>query len=190
MSDRVSAMAGETFSGSVEVAEAGLVGMVAIRGDLGDGDFAEGVAKALGVPVPGKRQVTGEGGLSLLWMSPDELLLVCAHDEADDKVRSLSEALGDQHHLAVNVSDARAVFRLEGEGAAIREVLAKLTPADVRPGSLPTGEVRRTRMAQVPAAFWFEAEGRASVVCFRSVAAYVFGLLSNVAASGSEVGYF
>ena len=88
------------------------------------------------------------------------------------------------------MSDARAVFTLEGEGAAIRNVLAKLTPADLRPASLPVGEVRRTRFAQVPAAFWLAEEGRAELVCFRSVAIYVFGLLKNAAEPGSEVGYF
>ena len=82
------------------------------------------------------------------------------------------------------------MITLEGEGAAIREVLAKLTPADLRPGAIGIGEVRRTRLAQVPAAFWLDGEGKATVVCFRSVAEYVFGLLRNASENGSGVGYF
>ena len=66
------------------------------------------------------------------------------------------------------------------DGAAARDVLAKLTPADVGPVGLPTGRVRRTRLGQVPVAFWVR-EGRIELVCFRSVATYVFDLLADAA---------
>ena len=98
--------------------------------------------------------------------------------------------MADHHHLAVNVSDARSAMRVTGEGARIRECLAKLTPADLRTSALPVGQVRRTRLAQVAAAFWFASDGEAFVICFRSVADYVFGLVSEAAAPGAEVGYF
>jgi len=49
--------------------------------------------------------------------------------------------------------------------------------------------VRRTRFAQVPAAFWMQDDNSAEVVAFRSVAAYVFGLLKTAAAAG-PVGHF
>ncbi len=123
-------------------------------------------------------------------MSPDELMVLCAHGEADAMGATLSEALSHIHHMAVNVSDARTVLRLAGEGALIREVLAKLSPADLRADVLPAGTVRRTRLAQVPAAFWFSGESEATVVAFRSVGDYVFKLISKVAEEGSAVGYF
>ncbi len=123
-------------------------------------------------------------------MSPDELLLVCAHHEAEARVQALTAALAGQHHLVVNVSDARAVFRVTGTGSAVREALAKVTPADMRARSLPVGEVRRTRMAQVPAAIWFDSEDQATIVCFRSVGTYIFDLLVQSSKPGSEVGHF
>ncbi len=55
-----------------------------------------------------------------------------------------------EHHLAADVSDARAVFRIEG--AKADQVLAKLCPVDL--ATLEPGELRRTRAAQVAAAFW------------------------------------
>mgnify|MGYP001822808334 CR=1 FL=1 len=189
MSDRVSALAGARASGTVQVSEAGLVGMITIRGDLGEAGFQSGISEVTGLSVPEARQIVGEE-VKLAWMSPDELLLICDHGEAEAKVAALSTAMAGRHHMAVNVSDARAVFTLEGDGAAIREVLAKLTPADLRSGTFGPGEVRRTRLAQVPAAFWLDDEGRATVVCFRSVAEYVFGLLRNASENGSGVGYF
>ena len=190
MSDRVSALAGASSKGFVEVSEAGLVGMVTIRGDLGDEGFGAAVSGALGVGMPEPRKLVEGEGVSLLWMSPDELLLVCDHAQATEYEGKLSAALDGQHHLLAVVSDARAVFDVSGPASALRDMFAKLTPADVRGRTLGVAEVRRTRFAQVPAAFWFTDDEAARVVCFRSQAAYVFGLLAQVSKVGSEPEYF
>jgi len=105
-------------------------------------------------------------------------------------VSSMEKTLAGTHHLMANVSDARAVFQLEGEGRLIRDTLAKLTPADMRPVALPVLAFRRTRLAQVPAAFVFHHDDYAELICFRSVAGYVFDLLRQAAKPGSEVGWF
>ena len=172
-------MSDRRFAGIVTVEDMGPQGMVTLRTVLAD------AAKA-GIAVPEMRRIAD----GVLWMSPDELLVLCTRDAAADRVRGLTDALKDTHHFAIDVSDARVMFRLTGEGAAIRETLAKLTPADLRPSALPVGEVRRTRLAQVAAAFWFETEGEARLICFRSVGDYVFGLLKHAAHPGSEVGHF
>jgi sarcosine oxidase subunit gamma len=190
MSEAVSALAGSSAHGFVDVTEAGLVGMVTIRGDYGNAEFRDKVATLLGLNVPDQRQMTTGGTDKLLWMSPDELLLVCPHGEADARVGALSAGLSGVHHLAVNVSDARAAFCVKGTASGVREALAKLSPADLRASVLPVGEVRRTRLAQVPAAIWLESEDRAMVVCFRSVAGYVFDLLTQASKPGSEPRYF
>ncbi|MBT8414796.1 MAG: sarcosine oxidase subunit gamma [Boseongicola sp.] len=190
MSEAVSAVQGATASGFVDVVEAGLIGMVTIRGDLSDTDFAHAVGSVTHCGLPEKRGIASGANDQLLWMSTDELLLICAHDEAEARVGALTAALSGQHHLAVNVSDARAVFRVTGTGSSVREALAKVTPAEMRPGSLPVGEVRRTRMAQVPAAIWFDSEDQATIVCFRSVGTYIFDLLAQSSKPGSEVGHF
>ena len=67
---------------------------------------------------------------------------------------------------------------------AAQSVLAKLTPTDF--AALNPMELRRTRLAQVAAAFWLEGGG-ATVVCFASVAQYMFDLLSHAAAKGTEI---
>ena len=56
--------------------------------------------------------------------------------------------------------------------------------------TLAPGEVRRTRLAQVADAFWLEDAENAQIICFRSVADYVFGVLQMSARKGSEVGVF
>ena len=80
------------------------------------------------------------------------------------------------------VSDARAVFRVQGGKAD--QVIAKLAPVDF--AKLGPKELRRTRTAQVAAAFWAQDDGY-TLVCFRSVASYVMWLLSHSAMAGSEL---
>jgi len=77
---------------------------------------------------------------------------------------------------------ARAVFRISGDKA--REVICKLAPVDMSPKAFPAGHFRRTRLAQTPAAFWMPDAQTVELICFRSVADYVFGLLSRAAMPG------
>ena len=103
-------------------------------------------------------------------------------------MEKLTKSLGKAHALAKNVSDARAVF--EVSGAHARDVLAKLTPADVSPDAFGVGDIRRSRLAQVAGAFWVVDDHTFRIVCFRSVAQYVFDLLCVAAQPGSEVNHF
>jgi len=190
MSEPVSAMKGAAFEGIVSIRDAGPRGMVTVRGDLASAKLKDAVTGAAGVNFPARTGAVLDGARGLAWMSPDEVLVLLPHGDAGGAVAAMRAALAGEHSLIVDVSDARAVFRLEGEGRLIREVLAKLTPADMRASALPIGAMRRTRLAQVPAAVFFHEAGAAEVICFRSVAEYVFGILRNAARPGSEVGYF
>jgi sarcosine oxidase subunit gamma len=190
MSEATSALSDAHSAGLIEVTEAGLQGMIAVRGDLSDPEFCGTIKGLAGCEVPKARQPTSSDTDTLLWMSPDELMLLCPHDEAEARIQALNSGLKNHHHLVANVSDARAQFTLSGDGATIREVLAKISPADMRVAMLPVGEVRRTRISQVAAAFWFESDNVAHLICFRSVAKYTFDLLVKSSAAGSSVGYF
>ncbi|MBF9042164.1 sarcosine oxidase subunit gamma [Rhodobacterales bacterium HKCCE4037] len=187
MSNAVSALQGAEAHGFAIVKEAGLVGMVTLKTDLGAAATKKAVKSAIGLDMPEARRMTGEGlGKGVAWMAPDEVLILCDHAEAYHVVAELSKALAKSHHLAVNVSDARAVFTIEAPD--VREVLGKLTPADL--GSLQPGEMRRSRLAQVAGAFWLKDNGHATVICFRSVAQYVFDLLKTASKEGGEPGYY
>lgn len=179
MSEPVAPLGGAVFAGRVDIAEVGPLGMVTLRADLGSATVRSAVGRALGLDVPAARAVTEGAGRSLLWMSPDELLVTCAYAEAPSAAQAARAALAGVPHLAAVVSDARVVFDLTGP--EIRNVLTKLTPADLRPRALPVGALRRTRLAQVPAAFWLTSESAARLIAFRSVADYVLGLLKDAA---------
>ncbi len=180
MSEAVSALHGAAHEAGVTVRDAGLVGMITLRGDLSDAGLQKACTDLTGAAFPETRQITEAGGKGLAWMSPDELLILMDYADVPAAVQTLSDKLSGTHHLIADVSDARAVFTLDGP--FVRDVLAKLSPADL--AALQPGELRRTRLAQSAAAFHMTGETSARIVCFRSVAAYVFGLLSTAADGG------
>lgn len=149
-------------------------GMITLRAPQ-DGQLAE-LLSGLGLGLPQLRQMTGFSTGQVGWMSPDELLILCPREAVTPLLARLTQSLMGHHHLAVDVSDARTMFRVDG--GAVSQVLAKLSPSDVLGGDFPLGELRRTRLAQVPAAFWRDQDGF-SVICFRSVGQYVHDLLTG-----------
>jgi len=179
-----SALPGACFQGRTSVAEMGLRGMLTLRGDLASPAVAQAVKAAVGLDIPPQRRIILKGDSAVGWMSPDELLLMMPHDMAQAAAGAARKALAQSHALVADVSDARCVFRLVGAEAP--EVLARLAPVDM--SGLAADELRRTRLAQVPAAFWRSGADSFDLVAFRSVAAYVFDLLQSAAAS-STVGY-
>ncbi len=186
----LSALNGAAFHGTVTVEDVGLQGMIALRGDLASAKLAKAVKVATGLAIPAVRKISSEGDKAVAWMSPDELLILAPYEDTGDVVAQLNEALAGEHVLVQNLSDARATFSLTGAPGALREVLAKLAPVDLSPDAFGPGDFRRTRLAQVAGAFWFEDTTTARVICFRSVAEYVYGLLCVSAEDGGEVGIF
>ncbi|MGR3572524.1 sarcosine oxidase subunit gamma [Brevirhabdus sp.] len=190
MSDPVSALQGAYYEGAVTVTEAGPRGMISLRGDLSSDTFASSVKRLTHLDIPSVRKIVQTDATSLAWMSPDELLVMLPHTDARAMTADLGAALAGTHHMAVDVSDARALFRLEGGDAALRETLAKLAPVDLHPDRFGPGDFRRTRLAQVPAAIAMPAEGTVELICFRSVAQYVMDILRLSASASGRVGYF
>lgn len=189
MSKAVTALKGASWSdGIAVVSEAPLQGMITLRGDLSASAVRKAAKAATGVAMPGPGSANCEGDSGLCWMSPDEVLVLCPYDRVAATLDKMNTALRKTHALAVDVSDARAVFRLAGRRA--RGVMAKLAPVDFRADAFGAGTFRRSRIAQVPAAFWMSGDDTFQIVCFRSQAQYMFDVLKVAAQPGSEVGYF
>lgn len=187
MSEAVSALGGRVASGPVTVRDAGPRGMITLRGDLSDTTLRTLASGLTGLDFPGIGRANCVGENGLLWMSPDELLILRPHGEVGTTLKAIGDRLAGTHHLATDVSDARALFLVEGAGG--REVLQKLTPASLHPDDFAPGQFRRTRLAQAAAGFWMRDAETFEVICFRSVAGYVFDLIAAAAAAG-PVGVF
>ena len=182
MRDSVAPLGNARFDGFCQIREIGPLGMISLRAKADVKSLAKAIKAAVGTKVPAARRIEMAGDRGCGWMSPDEYLLILPYGETGAAMAAIAKAMGDDHHLAAVVSDARAVFRVEG--AKAEQVLAKLSPVDF--AKLEPNELRRTRAAQVAAAMWRDEAGY-TVVCFRSVAAYMMGLLSHSAAPGSEL---
>ncbi len=173
---------------SIRIEDRGPVGQVTLRGDLGSEALRAAVTAGVGIDVPGPLRAVFDGATGAVWMSPDELLLFTAYDQADSLAAGLGEALAGKHHMAVNVSDARAVITLAGAGVA--EVLAKGAPVDLSEAAFPAGTARRTHIGGVAVGFWRKAEHEWEIVCLRSFARYLFDWLVESSGEGGEVGAF
>ncbi|QFU08463.1 Sarcosine oxidase, gamma subunit family [Rhodobacteraceae bacterium THAF1] len=182
MSD--TALQGAVYRGYVHVSEAKPRPMVSLKGDLSDESLRDAVRLTMNSDFPEALSVIGGDKGQVAWMAPDELLLF--PESAAEALSSIQHKLGDAHVLALDVSDMRTEIVLKGAGA--REVLAKASPVDF--GALPPGTIRRTRIAQVPAAIWLADAETAHVICFRSVARYVFDVMAMGARKGGEIGVF
>ncbi|MCU0827367.1 MAG: sarcosine oxidase subunit gamma [Tabrizicola sp.] len=181
MSDPISALQGASFQGFASVREIGPVGMITLRAK-GLKSLEKAVKSVTGTKLPAQRRIEVNGDRACAWMSPDEYLLMLPYADVRTALTSIAKSLAKEHFLAVDVSDARAVFRIEGEKAD--QVLQKLSPVDFE--TLQPGELRRTRAAQVAAALWQQDDGY-TLVCFRSVASYVMGLLVHSAQPNAEL---
>lgn len=180
----VSALDGkEAAGGFATVREAGLQGMITLRGDLSSAKVKAAVKAAAGVAIPAQRRIAMKGDRGAGWMSPDELLILVPYGDVRETIAGLNAALAGQHALVADVSDARAMFRVSGPKAD--QVLRKLCPVDF--DRLAEGELRRTRAAQVAAALWKSGADEFTIVSFRSVAGYVFATLEMSARAGSEI---
>ncbi len=187
MSNAVSALQGKVAPGEVTIREAGLRGMITLRGDLSDKQIRRVCTDMTDQKFPEAGKAHCEGDKGICWMSPDEVLLLVPYAEVNDHLTRIAVALKGKHYLAENVSDARALLYVEGEFA--REVMAKLAPVNLHPDTFGPGDFRRTRLGQVAAAFWMRDEDTFAVICFRSVAGYAFDLLAASAKAGA-VGHF
>jgi sarcosine oxidase subunit gamma len=155
-------------------------GMIQIRADLAR--VGDAIAATVGLPVPERGRTTSDASRTLGWMSPDELLLVLPQAETAGTLAALTAALAEQHALVLDVSDMRAMFRIDGPRAV--QVLAKLCPTDL--AGMPQDGMRRTRAAQAACGIWRDGAGYV-LVGFRSVADYLHGILTGAAAPGTQL---
>ena len=116
----------------VVVSEQATAAQLVIRGDASNGDFSSTVAEALGLELPVTPKTAHRGhGRTLLWLGPDEWLVVSTADQDGELDVRLADALDHVHHAVADVSHSRAVIGLRGPNA--RDVLMKGTNIDLHP---------------------------------------------------------
>ncbi|MCW2309866.1 sarcosine oxidase subunit gamma [Rhodobium gokarnense] len=173
----------EADGGAFGLAERPLLAKLILRVDPETGGAA--VKKALGVPLPGASKIAATGDISLLWLGPNEWMVVGAPETEADLAGRLEEALGETPHQVVRISDYYTTIAISGTGA--RQALSKLTTLDLDPVAFKPGEVRGSNFAKAVAVLALP-EGGEEVFDLHiraSMADYIWCLLTR---SGREFG--
>ena len=166
-------------------------GMIDLRGDPEQSSFAAAVEAVLGTDLPGRpRTSTTAGELSVLWLSLDQWLVQCPRADAIVLARKLNEALAGVPSLVVDMSDARAILRLQGDG--VREVVMKGAAVDLTPPHFTRGSVRRLRFGELAAMVHMlgEAPDIIDLYVFRSYAVFAWQWLIATGHGAAQVRLF
>jgi sarcosine oxidase subunit gamma len=123
-----------------------------------DSALAEVLRKSHGLGMPGPNRATGAEEARAIWFGQRMILLAGPSPAV--------ELAG--HAALVDQSDAWAVVRLEGLGAA--DVLARLTPLDLRDGVFKQGHTARTDLRHMMASITRIGADAWLIMVFRSFA--------------------
>lgn len=105
-------------------------------------------ANLAGIALPlTPNRVATSGRLRVLWLGPDEWLVV-ADGDAPDLLPRLERAVVDRRAMVTDLSSSRAVIELGGGGA--RELLTAGCGLDLHPRVFGPGRCAQTLLARVP----------------------------------------
>ncbi len=125
-----------------------MVGLRAVPGTAA----AVAIEARLGLSLPTACGAVSTGdGTSVLWLAPDEFLVVSDQQPAD-VTATLVGALGGEPGSATDLSANRTTFELAGPSA--RAVLEKGCPLDLHPRAFEVGAAYVTLIGSVPVVLW------------------------------------
>ncbi len=117
-------------SRSVEMCELAFWGHVNLRGNSGDEAFQGAVEKAVGARAPvAPNTIARTGERAIVWMGPDEWLVVSPPESREGVADGLEEALSGLHVAVNDISSGQTIIRLHGPRA--RDLLNKGCPLDL-----------------------------------------------------------
>lgn len=175
--------AADAAPGEAEVmlGERPFLGHLNLRGDAADAQFVSAVSEVLGVAPPLEPNTVAEQGEhALLWLGPDEWLVLTPPDAQGGVLERLRGALADRFAAVTDVSGGQTVITLSGRRA--REVLAKGCTLDLHPRAFGPGRCAQSRIAKSAALIRQTDESPAfEIVVRRSFADYLWQWLEDAA---------
>ena len=144
---RFAALAGE----DVTIREGRPLAQINLRGDPDDPVFDDAVSSVVCCSVPRLANTVSRqsaGPRSIMWLGPDEWLIIAAEGEGPTLCADLMTALTGRHISVIDVSANRIIVELSGLGA--RDIIAKGCTLDLHPRTFTTGQCAQTLLAHVP----------------------------------------
>jgi heterotetrameric sarcosine oxidase gamma subunit len=141
----------EGEGGTIRMAERPFLGKFVLRVDAAEAaDLLLG-AVGMSLPIEPLSSATA-GDLSLLWLGPNEWMLVTPPEQADTAFADAEKALASIHHQLVTVGDYYSIIEVSGPKA--RAALSKLTTLDLHPRVFKAGTVAGAMFGRTQATLW------------------------------------
>ena len=100
----------------VTIEELSLSGKINIRGKSSDKEFMKNIGSALNLVLPIEPNVRiFNNNISIMWLGPNEWLVITPENEKDGIISLLKSNLNPQKTAITDVSFNRTILRLEGE---------------------------------------------------------------------------
>ncbi|MEE2570132.1 sarcosine oxidase subunit gamma family protein [Pseudarthrobacter sp. J64] len=148
-----------SVQGVVELREVAFLTMAGVRVDR-DSEAGRRIASVVGGLPAACGDVAGVGETSVLWLGPQEFLVIApaeAHESlGGDLILALTEALADGQGQVVDLSANRTTFELTGPKA--RGVLEKGNSLDLHPRAFTAGTAVSTEVGNIPVVLWKTGE--------------------------------
>jgi sarcosine oxidase subunit gamma len=144
---RAAATAARRADAGIVLAERPHRSQVNLRGKAADPTFMARVLSAIGLNLPTvANTTTSDGGLTALWLGPDEWLITARPGREAEIVGKLEDALAGLFAAVTDVTEARTVIAVAGPRA--RDLMAKATSLDLHPRAFRAGLCAQTGFAR------------------------------------------
>lgn len=156
----------------LQLQELPFLGHVNLRGNPDNTEFMTAVSAVLGKLPVAANTVTTHEPYTILWLGPDEWLIITPQDGALPLVGDLRTAIGETFAAVTDVTGGNTLIELSGSAA--RDLLAKGSPLDFHPSTFGLGQCAQTIMAKTAVTIYpTNAESGYRLVVRRSFADYL-----------------
>jgi len=143
-------------------------------------DVSKIMSRYFGTALPKRtNSFSVSGDRRALWLGPDESLLICADQDATELHRTLSTQLAGQHFQLTLLSDALAIYELNGP--YVRKILAKGCALDLHGSVFKPGLCAQSSLDRATVTLMCEAVNSFRLICRTSFADYVETWLKDAA---------
>jgi len=173
-------LAAPAFGDGLSLREIPFLGLIDLRVDARDKGAWGAVESALVATLPEANRSAECPNGSVLWLGPDEFLVVTEPGREATLAASLTAALRGRRGAVVDISDSRATIALSGLHA--RDLLAKGSGLDLHPRAFSPGRCAQSFLAKVKIALRQLDEAPSyQIIVERSVAEYLWRWLVDAA---------
>ena len=153
------------------------LGKLNMRADQSAGKIVKSIIGCAFPPVANK--FTTAGKRHVVWLGPDEFLILCEAGKDEDLTSAIQLTIGDRHSAVTNISDALAAFHLKGTD--VRQTLAKGCALDLHHTSFTSGDAAQTLLSNAAVTIMALADDEFIVICRTSFASYLHDWLLDAA---------